>query len=237
MIKYFFSFLFLLACSSAAAQDIGLRECPRGGCGNSSGQAPAESSLGSNTQRAVEVLQQQIQRMNAEQEMRERDQEREREREVQAASEEAQRIRERLLAAESRGKEAVKRNHGDPALNPFGPRNAGGSQGGSALVGSNNTNGGTQSSESSQNIEGQPCKWFVVKDEETCSSRSCTYSEGQTVAVGESAYACRGGRWSRIRDCNQSPTAQQKRECTIDIVIQHGRPGAKEGGAVKIFTE
>lgn len=122
--------------------------------------------------------------------------------------------------------ETLRRLAEDQSSNPFGPNAP-------AVADSNS---GSKGSPPAGDLSGSPCRWMVVKDAESCSSRSCFYSEGQTVAVGSSAYACRAGTWAKIRDCTQSPTAQQAKECNRDILAQHGAPGSKESAPAKVFA-
>lgn len=123
--------------------------------------------------------------------------------------------------------ETLRRLADDPSLNPFG-------QSAPAVADSNN--GSKESPLPQGDLTGSPCRWMVVKDAESCGSRSCFYSEGQTVAVGSSAYVCRSGTWAKIRDCTQSPTAQHAKECNRDIIAQHGAPGTKESASAKVFA-
>lgn len=87
-----------------------------------------------------------------------------------------------------------------------------------------------------KNYSGEACSYFVVKDEESCQSRSCFYTEGQVVAVGKRAYRCELGTWTVARDCTQSPTAQQSRECVRDIRQQFGTPQTKEVPAQSVIS-
>jgi len=178
--------------------------------------------------RALEVIQG-IQRANAENEQRRRAQQ------YEALDREVEAIEEHRRRADQAGAAAAASHRNDPSLNPFGPRYAG-AQMASESPSQQRQNPGSGTLDTSKNLEGTACTWMVVKDEETCSSRSCTYSDGQTVAVGSSAYVCTSGRWSRLRDCTQSPTEQQKKECVRDIIRIHGAPGSKEGRGVQVFA-
>jgi len=122
---------------------------------------------------------------------------------------------------------AIQQAQQDPSLNPFGK----GAD--SPLAGGN----GAPPLDPSADLTGQSCKWLVVRDEESCGSRSCFYSEGQTVAFGPRAYRCESGRWAKLRDCNQSLNDLRKKECQRDIVNIFGTPGAKEVPAQKIHQQ
>ncbi|CAN7486028.1 hypothetical protein LJR038_005226 [Acidovorax sp. LjRoot38] len=122
---------------------------------------------------------------------------------------------------------AIQQAQQDPSLNPFGK----GAD--SPLAGGN----GAPPQDPSADLTGQACKWLVVRDEESCGSRSCFYSEGQTVAFGPRAYRCESGRWAKVRDCNQSLNDLRKKECQRDIVSIFGSPSTKEVPSQKIHKE
>lgn len=122
---------------------------------------------------------------------------------------------------------AIERALQDPALNPFGKESPPGG-------GTSSASNSTPSANPSEDLTGQACRWLVVRDEESCGSRPCFYSEGQTVAFGARAYRCEGGRWATQRDCNQATNDFRKKECLRDIVSIFGIPEKKEIPAQKI---
>lgn len=125
---------------------------------------------------------------------------------------------------------AVEQARQDPSLNPFGKE--------PPSTDSPPTGNSTSPPiDPSADLTGQACKWMVVRDEESCGSRSCFYSEGQTVALGSRAYRCESGRWAKLRDCNQSLNELRKNECQRDIVSIFGAPGTKEVPAQKIHQQ
>lgn len=121
---------------------------------------------------------------------------------------------------------AIQQAQQDPSLNPFGKG-----------TDSPPNGNGAPAADPSTDLTGQSCKWLVVRDEESCGSRSCFYSEGQTVAFGPRAYRCESGRWAKVRDCNQSLNDLRKKECQRDIVSIFGSPGTKEVPSQKIHKE
>ena len=165
---------------------------------------------------------------------------RERQEEVQRLQEEGNRQQEWQRQQQERAQQqqidqqvraAVERARQDPSLNPFGKAPAGDSS-----SAENSPKGSaTPTQDPSADLTGQSCKWLVVRDEETCSSRLCHYSEGQTIAYGPRAYRCEAGRWSKQRDCTQSISEQRKMECLRDIPNIYGIPKNKETPAPKIY--
>ncbi|MHB9331194.1 hypothetical protein ACP3S7_27220 [Phytobacter ursingii] len=84
---------------------------------------------------------------------------------------------------------------------------------------------------------GKSCSWFIVKDAESCQSRVCFYSEGQSVSYGKRAYRCQSGRWTMIRDCTQSTSKSREGECVKDIRRDFGIPQNKETPAQKVLLD
>lgn len=152
---------------------------------------------------------------------------------LQREFERKQAEQERKQQIDQQVKAALQQAQQDPSLNPFGQSPGGGaSSANNASVGNS-----TSSADSSENLTGQSCRWLVVRDEETCNSRLCFYSEGQTVAWGSRAYRCDAGRWAMLRDCNQSTSDLRKNECLRDIVSIFGTPDSKEKAAPKIYQQ
>lgn len=83
---------------------------------------------------------------------------------------------------------------------------------------------------------GLPCSWFLVRDHESCASRSCFYSEGQSVAYGQRAYQCKSGAWDLRRDCTEIESRVRRHECITDIKTQFGIPSEKETPAQHIYA-
>lgn len=97
--------------------------------------------------------------------------------------------------------------------------------------------GGAGSFQTEGGLAGQACRWMKVTDPDTCSSRTCFYSDGQTISMGTKAYECRAGRWAIIRDCDQTPNANFKSQCIKDILEVYGTPESKELARPKIYSE
>lgn len=95
----------------------------------------------------------------------------------------------------------------------------------------------SQPSDENLDYTGKSCAWFVVKDAESCQSRVCFYSEGQSVSYGKRAYRCQSGRWSSIRDCTQSTSKSREGECVKDIRRDFGIPQNKETPAQKVLLD
>ena len=149
-------------------------------------------------------------------------------RQAEAEERRQQQEQERQIRINQQMQSAAARAQQDPALNPFASApSSEGSSGGANAPAAN----------PDDNYAGQACRWFVVRDEESCSSRTCYYIEGETVALGLRAYRCDSGRWTLIRDCNQSTSELRKKECQRDIVNAHGSPGSKETPAQKILSQ
>lgn len=95
----------------------------------------------------------------------------------------------------------------------------------------------SQPSDENLDYTGKSCAWFVVKDAQSCQSRVCFYSEGQSVSYGKRAYRCQSGRWSSIRDCTQSTSKSREGECVKDIRRDFGIPQNKETPAQKVLLD
>lgn len=182
---------------------------------------------------AIGAISASMERTAREQAEREQREEAENARRQQAEQQRQQQVQQQMQSAAARAEQ-------DPVLNPFGNAPSGGAPAGGA--GTSGTPGAPAAPAApavnlGADYTGQACRWFVVRDEESCSSRSCYYSEGQTVAIGRRAYRCDSGRWALIRDCNQAPLEHQKAACQTDIAKAHGAPGSKETPAAKIYRQ
>ena len=156
-------------------------------------------------------------------------------REQRQAEEDARRLQQeqaRQQQINQQMQSAAARAQNDPVLNPFASQPTGGA----TIAGGAPPSEPPAALNANDNYTGQSCRWLVVRDEETCGSRSCFYTEGQTVAIGPRAYRCEQGRWALLRDCNQSPLAHQRTACQTDIANIYGLPGSKETPAQKIYS-
>jgi hypothetical protein len=216
------------------AQQTGtVPECRSANCSlRGSQSAPSQGS--SNSANRNQQIQNAIGAFGAamEQSARQQAEREQRQAEEDARRQQAEQIRQNQINQQMQS--AAARAQSDPVLNPFGNAPSGSFQ---PSAGSTPSGNPSASINPNDNFTGQPCRWFVVRDEESCSSRSCFYSEGQTVALGPRAYRCESGRWALIRDCNQAPLEHQKTACQSDIARTHGVPGAKETPAQRVYSQ
>lgn len=217
--------------------------CPKSGTANQQNNTNSNSSA----ERAQQVLKaigaigavmEQSARQQAEREQRDeawrqqeewnrQQQERTRQQQEQALQQQEQALQQQI---DQQVQAAIERVQQDPSLNPFGK----------APAGADSPSAGNDSpspADPSADLAGQACRWLVVRDEESCSSRSCYYTEGQTIAFGPRGYRCDQGRWTTLRDCTQAISELRKGECQRDILTLYGSPGQKETPAQRIYEK